>query len=463
VKFSLGSLLAWGMCELDEGRDLVEQARDLFAEVDDERSVLVATNELGYHAGFDDDGEEHERTAREVLVAAEALDDAALQVQALSSLAWATTTAGRIEGSLPVIERGIDAAHAAGKAYRVCYLNAMRAANEHWLARGHRRAELDSLKEAHPAFRDTMLLDFAAQMAWQDGDLQGAVAATLDQMAWDGGLSGRRTFGGSIAVVALAELGRHDEAAAMQRVAEAHFGGRSCWVFSRLIGWSGAVVTWLSGDEGEGLRRLALTAEEATAHGYWSWGRWMVVDLAEAAVYAGAPALSQRAEQLLGADPCPPGGPSHDGARALVAGRFDEAAEAFATAGWPLFEGRALALLGAALAGSDRARAAEVLQAAVARFDACGAVVRRERALASLATLGARGRRKKAELLGPGALSPREREVAALAARGCSAREIAERLFIGERTVETHLANAYAKLGVVSKVDLVRRAGELGL
>ncbi len=77
--------------------------------------------------------------------------------------------------------------------------------------------------------------------------------------------------------------------------------------------------------------------------------------------------------------------------------------------------------------------------------------------------LGAGGRRRKAELLGPGALSTREREVAELAAQGCSAREIAERLFIGERTVETHLGKAYAKLGVASKVDLVRRAAELGL
>jgi DNA-binding CsgD family transcriptional regulator len=53
--------------------------------------------------------------------------------------------------------------------------------------------------------------------------------------------------------------------------------------------------------------------------------------------------------------------------------------------------------------------------------------------------------------------------VARLAARGQTAREIAEALFLSERTVESHLAHAYAKLGVASKLDLVRRAGDLRL
>jgi DNA-binding CsgD family transcriptional regulator len=44
-----------------------------------------------------------------------------------------------------------------------------------------------------------------------------------------------------------------------------------------------------------------------------------------------------------------------------------------------------------------------------------------------------------------------------------SAEEIAGTLFVGECTVESHLASAYAKLGVESKLQLVRRAVELGL
>lgn len=64
---------------------------------------------------------------------------------------------------------------------------------------------------------------------------------------------------------------------------------------------------------------------------------------------------------------------------------------------------------------------------------------------------------------GPDALSRREREVAMLAARGETAGEIAGRLSLSERTVETHLAGIYAKLDVRSKSELIRRAAEFGL
>jgi DNA-binding CsgD family transcriptional regulator len=53
--------------------------------------------------------------------------------------------------------------------------------------------------------------------------------------------------------------------------------------------------------------------------------------------------------------------------------------------------------------------------------------------------------------------------VAALAAAGRTALEISRALFIGKRTVESHLAHIYAKLGLASQLDLVKQAGELGL
>jgi ATP/maltotriose-dependent transcriptional regulator MalT len=51
-------------------------------------------------------------------------------------------------------------------------------------------------------------------------------------------------------------------------------------------------------------------------------------------------------------------------------------------------------------------------------------------------------------------LTPREREVGGLAARGNSNRDIAKRLVVSVRTVENHLDRMYAKLGLHSRKDL---------
>jgi DNA-binding CsgD family transcriptional regulator len=76
--------------------------------------------------------------------------------------------------------------------------------------------------------------------------------------------------------------------------------------------------------------------------------------------------------------------------------------------------------------------------------------------------VGSAGRRLAARA-GGSALTRREREVARLAAQGHAARDIAEHLSITERTVEGHLSNIYAKLGVSSKLELVRTAQQLEL
>lgn len=76
---------------------------------------------------------------------------------------------------------------------------------------------------------------------------------------------------------------------------------------------------------------------------------------------------------------------------------------------------------------------------------------------------GAPAKAPNKRVRGPESLTSREREVARMAAQGCSAPQIGRLLFISERTVETHLANAYIKLGLESKLELVRRAAELEL
>jgi predicted ATPase/DNA-binding CsgD family transcriptional regulator len=61
---------------------------------------------------------------------------------------------------------------------------------------------------------------------------------------------------------------------------------------------------------------------------------------------------------------------------------------------------------------------------------------------------------------GPSAISPREREIALLIARGLTSREIAAELSIAKRTVDTHAWNIIGKLGLESRAHLAAWVGE---
>ncbi|MET8885364.1 response regulator transcription factor [Streptomyces rubiginosohelvolus] len=63
----------------------------------------------------------------------------------------------------------------------------------------------------------------------------------------------------------------------------------------------------------------------------------------------------------------------------------------------------------------------------------------------------------------PDALTQREREVLALIGQGLPNRAIAERLFISEATVKTHINNLFAKAGIRSRVEAARLAIAAGL
>jgi DNA-binding CsgD family transcriptional regulator len=56
-------------------------------------------------------------------------------------------------------------------------------------------------------------------------------------------------------------------------------------------------------------------------------------------------------------------------------------------------------------------------------------------------------------------LTAREREVALLVAGGRSSREVAAVLHLSTRTVETHLARAYRKLGITTRTELAVALG----
>ena len=114
--------------------------------------------------------------------------------------------------------------------------------------------------------------------------------------------------------------------------------------------------------------------------------------------------------------------------------------------------------LGAALrAAGERNQAQETLGEALTGAARLGAARIGERAREELAAAGVRPRSLRSD--GVDGLTPSERRVAELAGHGRTNREIAQALFVTEKTVETHLSHVYDKLGVRSRRKLPEMLG----
>lgn len=99
-------------------------------------------------------------------------------------------------------------------------------------------------------------------------------------------------------------------------------------------------------------------------------------------------------------------------------------------------------------------RAREHLRVALTEFARLGAKPWEEKARSELL---AAGDRTTPRLATSGAeLSPQELQVALAVAQGLTNREVADRLFLSTKTIESHLARVYSKLGVRSRSQLVR-------
>ena len=101
-----------------------------------------------------------------------------------------------------------------------------------------------------------------------------------------------------------------------------------------------------------------------------------------------------------------------------------------------------------------RVDAREHLRAAIENFEALGAAPWAERARAELRATGETARKRDASTLAE--LTPQELQVARFVGEGLSNKEVAAQLFLSPRTIDAHLRNVFAKLGLTSRTQLAR-------
>jgi DNA-binding CsgD family transcriptional regulator len=289
-----------------------------------------------------------------------------------------------------------------------------------------------------------------------------------------------------------AALRHGQEAAEVGMDADFHAAGQPGWCLGAALAAAGnperAVEELLEGLGGEDLARV-LPADRPAAAADLVEARLACEDVAgaeralargaEAAEQAGTPwaaaiAGTARAAVLLAADRAYDAVTAAASAREAASGAplpapAGEAAVPAATGAplpapargaAPLAAARAQLLHGRALAAAGRRpEAIEMLIAAEAELDRFGAARLRGEAARELRQLGHRVVRPARDAEA-GPLTAREREIAELVAAGRTNREIAAQLVLSTRTIEAHLRNIFAKLGVRSRVELARAGAD---
>lgn len=133
-------------------------------------------------------------------------------------------------------------------------------------------------------------------------------------------------------------------------------------------------------------------------------------------------------------------------------GHFEAALPTFVAAGLPLEEARTRLAISQLLAGSSPTVAVAEARSALQIFDSLAARPDADAAARHLRGLGETARTAP-RLKGP--LTSRETEVLRLVAEGLTNEHIAQRLFVSKRTVEHHVSNILAKLGLTSRSEAV--------
>ena len=476
VKFRLANFLAWGIADLDAAERACEEARSLFEEARVRSSALLAENELAWIHGLRNEYPAMQAAAERVLGSAELTGDQFATIQALTVLAQASFFRGRFAEAEAPHRRAIALAEEEGKVYRLTTSCALLACSLAFEGRPAEATELVGKAKEVPEWRETLLPEWEAIVQWFAGDFLAALVSSQSAATQlVGELGKRRALGAAFAALAAVEAGQPRQARDHLNRVEAALGEIDFLCAGFAAGHAEALLDWHEGRAAEALVGFTKVAGDCTAVGAAPFAALVLLDLAELAAELGdaeAAADASRRLQAISAeidrDLYHALAAMAAGWSALAGGASDTSAEAarravglLASSDCRGFRARALDQLARALPATDIVAAREAFDEATTEFRSSGALWRLNRAQERKREIHGRGH--STVVLRGDELSARERQVANLAIAGHTAREIGEQLFISPRTVETHLAKVYAKLGVRSKIELVGRAAELAV
>jgi DNA-binding CsgD family transcriptional regulator len=472
VKSRITTLLAYGVGELERATEAAKEAIALFEHVNDERGILRASLELAYIDALGGDVPGWTGQVEQIIERARKLGDEQVLEQAYGALGSARFLAARFNDAEVAFTEA--SALAKGEPYRVA---------RHWLNLGWSlgyQGRLDDAmaafvhaKSIDPAWRDSTVLTLEAAVRFLAGDLKDTLALSEECAVL--GLNLRRGTVLCSAALVHVEWNEPDKAKIALTRARELYGSRDWFLALDRIRHAEGVLAWREGNLDTAQRLLAAAAKNLIADGAFTFAAPVLLDLAEASATGGSPEVATHAAEQLRTVADRSDGPlitamadlaaawagiasgvPHRGLEPALA-----ATESLRDLGYQLLLGRSLCAVGQARQLPDPAGAVEALTEAAAVFRAIGAQWRCASVLRDLRNTGTAGWRAAARVLGADSLTEREWEVARLAVQRLTAREIAELLVVSRRTVESHLASIYSRLGVHSRNGLIRALAEL--